>query len=63
MNRWLMVGVYLLTPLIAAACAKGRYTDDHHYVGNPERPPATSESSTRDREERTPADTNSATTR
>jgi hypothetical protein len=27
-------------------CEKGRYTNDHHYVGNPERLPATSESPT-----------------
>lgn len=61
MNRWLMVSVYLLTVLVAAACAKGRYTDDRHYVGNPERPPATSESHTRDKGERMPEDTNSTT--
>lgn len=43
MNREFTVSVYLLTLLVAAGCAKGRYTEDHHYVGNPERPSATSE--------------------
>ena len=43
MSRGLTFGTFLLALLVVTACAKGRYTDDHHYVGNPERPPATSE--------------------
>ncbi|HKN86558.1 MAG TPA: hypothetical protein VJV04_06855 [Nitrospiraceae bacterium] len=37
--------VFLFGVLVVSAfgCEKGRYTDDHHYVGNPERLPATSE--------------------
>ena len=30
--------------MLVIGCAKGRYTDDHYYVGDPERLPATSES-------------------
>ena len=32
-----------MTILLVFGCAKGRYTEDHHYVGDPERLPATSE--------------------
>jgi hypothetical protein len=46
-----MIRVVILTfcsfmILITTGCNKGRYTDDRHYVGNPERPQATSESTT-----------------
>jgi hypothetical protein len=61
MTRKLALCVLLFQLLVATSCAKGRYTDDRHYVGNPERPPATSESFTRDQGERTPSDTNPAT--
>jgi hypothetical protein len=42
--------------LLSAACQTGRYTDDYEYVGNPERPPATSESTTPGRDTPTSAD-------
>lgn len=63
MIRGVILSLSSFMMLITTACATGRYTDDQHYVGNPERPPATSESSTRDKGERMPADTNPATTR
>jgi hypothetical protein len=47
MIRGLMVSLCFMM-LFATACNKGRYTDDRHYVGNPERPYATSESTTGD---------------
>ncbi len=36
--------VIALGPVIG--CEKGRYTDDRHYIGNPERLPAASEPAT-----------------
>jgi hypothetical protein len=38
----------VLMSMLIVGCQKGRFTDDRHYVGDPERPAATSES-TRDR--------------
>lgn len=36
--------VLSMTILMVIGCAKGRYTKDNYYVGDPERLPATSES-------------------
>jgi hypothetical protein len=38
-----MVCLFCAMIVSTFGCAKGRYTDDHHYVGDPERLPATSE--------------------
>jgi hypothetical protein len=43
--------------LLTLACAKGRYTEDRQYVGNPKRPQATSESIMGDQKGRNPSDT------
>jgi hypothetical protein len=43
--------------LLTIACTKGRYTEDHQYVGNPERPQATSESTMGDQKGGNPSDT------
>jgi hypothetical protein len=37
----LFFAIAMLT--LSTACEKGRYTDDGHYVGNPERIPTASE--------------------
>ena len=44
--RILMTVFFCTTIVSAFGCAKGRYTDDHHYIGNPERLPATTEPAT-----------------
>lgn len=57
MYRNLVVSLCSIMMLLTAACTKGRYTDDRHYVGNPERPHATSESTTPEPVPRTPPNT------
>ncbi|HEX2056454.1 MAG TPA: hypothetical protein VHF07_08165 [Nitrospiraceae bacterium] len=54
MNPRLILWLGPLLVLVATACDKGRYTGDRHYVGNPERPRATSESTMGDNEANMP---------
>lgn len=49
-----LVGSSLLVVGVASwivGCQQGRFTDDHRYVGNPERPKATSESTRPDNDD------------
>ena len=57
MVRGLTIGFCSLIMLLTLACAKGRYTEDQQYVGNPKRPQATSESTMGGNKARNPSDT------
>jgi hypothetical protein len=57
MVRGITIALCFSIMLFTLACTEGRYTEDHHYVGNPERPQATSESTTGDQKGRNPSDT------
>lgn len=43
MKTMLMTAVLVTALGAASGCEKGRYTDDRHHIGNPERLPAASE--------------------
>lgn len=59
MIRGIIVSLFpiVLISIAIGGCQKGRFTDDRHYVGDPERPAATSESTRDSNETRRPMNT------